>query len=203
MPHIEFTAWPELIIVLPATHDRGAIADLLRADGRAPAMDVERVADAIGFHEFGHAFNVRYLYSRARGTTALSLHWFDEFMATYFGQGYLWHAEGMASDPVRGELLAHVTPRYATLAEFEAHYPADFQSPEGYANYGWYQARFADRARAVFRKQGLDFIRRVRDELPWDRYAEWRTDELLRWLEDIEPGFIAWAQSLARTSGRN
>jgi len=42
----------------------------------------------------------------------------------------------------------------------------------------------------------LEFIRRVREQLPWDCYGSWTTEQLLAWLEEIEPGFIAWAQAL-------
>jgi hypothetical protein len=129
--------------------------------------------------------------------------WFEEFMATYLGMGYLWHTEGTTADPIRTDLLDAIPDsllRYTSLADFEARPLEEFLTPEGWANYGWYQGQFADRGRQVFEQQGLAFIARVREELPWDRYAEWRTEELLGWLEAIEPGFLAWARSLERRS---
>ena len=199
VPHIDFTGWPHLIAALPAANDSGLMADVWRNLGLTSSVELARVVDVIGFHEFGHSLNVQYLYVLAPETEEeLSVHWFDEFMATYFGQGYLWHTEGLDADPIRAELVASLAPRSTTLVEFDEHYSQLFLTPEGFANLGWYQTQFAERAREVFAKQGLEFIRRVRDELPWDRYAEWDTDDLLQWLERIEPGFVAWAQALGR-----
>lgn len=123
--------------------------------------------------------------------------WFDEFMATFFGQGYLWHKEGMDADPLQAGLIPDSLAEYRTLEDFERYYPSQFLSAEGFANYAWYQLQFAARARAVFGKQGLDFIRRVREKLPWDHYATWQTNDLLQWLEAIEPGFVAWAANMS------
>ena len=117
-------------------------------------------------------------------------------MATYFGQGYLWHTKGLDADPIHPGLMSDTVPRYTSLPEFEEHKPSYFRTPGGSANYAWYQAQFAGRAREVFQSQGLDFIRRVREELPWSTYASWRAEELLTWFERIEPGFIAWASAL-------
>jgi thimet oligopeptidase len=127
-------------------------------------------------------------------------------MATYLGFGYLWHTEGAAADPIRSDLLNAIPDsllRFTSLPDFEAQPLEAFLTPEGWINYGWYQGKFADRGRQVFAKQGLEFVRRVRNELPWDRYAEWRSEELLQWLENIDPGFLAWAKSLEDASARN
>lgn len=145
----------------------------------------------------------QYFYGMTLATRAFSVRWFEEFMATYLGMGYLWHIEGLAADPIRTNLLNAIPDsllRYTSLSDFEARPLEEFLTPEGWANYGWYQGQFADRGRQVFEKQGLAFITRVREELPWDRYAEWRTEELLGWLEAIEPGFLAWARTLERWS---
>ena len=198
-PHIDVTAWPILLVILPASADDGSVADLWRTAGLVSKADLNRTLEVIGYHELGHSLNVQYLYVLAPGTTSLSVQWFDEFMATYFGQGYLWHTAGLDADPVRPELFHDSIATYRSLVQFEQQHSGYFQrSAAGYANYAWYQAQFAGRARAVFRRQGLDFVRRVRQELPWDRYASWRTDELLAWLDGIEPGFVEWAAALER-----
>jgi len=197
LPHIDFTAWPVFVVFLPAANDEGFAAELWERAGLASRVDITRVVDVIGRHEFGHALNVRYLYVLAPGVESLSVQWFDEFMATYFGQGHLWHTQGFDADPIEPRLISDTIPRYTTLREFEEQ-RAYFGTPEGFANYAWYQAQFAGRAREVFQKQGVDFIRRVREELPWDTYSSWTVDDLLTWLERIEPGFVAWASSLER-----
>jgi hypothetical protein len=200
--HIDFRGWPRAVAVLPATNDQGVTAGLFRGLGFQPA-DMEHAVDAMGFHEFGHLLMRQYFYGMTLATRAFSVRWFEEFMATYLGMGYLWHTDGMAADPIRTDLLNAIPDsllRYTSLADFEARPLEEFLTPEGWANYGWYQGQFADRGRQVFEQQGLAFIARVREELPWDRYAEWRTEELLGWLEAIEPGFLAWARSLERRS---
>jgi thimet oligopeptidase len=201
--HIDFRGWPRAAVaVLPATNDQGVTAGLFRGLGYPPA-DMERAVDAVGFHEFGHLLMRQYFYGTTLATRAFSVRWFEEFMATYLGMGYLWHTDGMALDPIRTDLLDAIPDsllRYTSLADFEARPLEEFLTPEGWANYGWYQGQFADRGRQVFEKQGLAFIARVREELPWDRYTEWRTGELLGWLEAIEPGFLGWARSLERRS---
>jgi hypothetical protein len=203
--HIDFSGWPGAIAVLPATNDQGVTAELFRDLGYPPA-DMERAVDAMGFHEFGHLLMRQYFYGTTLATRAFSVHWFEEFMATYLGFGYLWHTEGAAADPIRSDLLNAIPDsllRFTSLPDFEAQPLEAFLTPEGWINYGWYQGKFADRGRQVFAKQGLEFVRRVRNELPWDSYAEWRSEELLQWLESIEPGFLAWAKSLEDASARN
>jgi hypothetical protein len=200
--HIDFRSWPMAVAVLPATNDQGVTASLSRQLGTSPG-DMERSVDAVGFHEFGHLLMRQYFYGMTLATRAFSVRWFEEFMATYLGLGYLWHTDPMAADPGLTDLLDAIPDsllRYTSLADFEARPFEEFLTPEGWANYGWYQGQFADRGRQVFEKQGLAFITRVREELPWDRYAGWRTEELLGWLEAIEPGFLVWARSLERRS---
>ncbi|HSJ65469.1 MAG TPA: prolyl oligopeptidase family serine peptidase [Gemmatimonadaceae bacterium] len=197
-PHVDLRSWPRAVAVLPAANDRGFTADLMIRLGHPPA-EVGRAVDVIGFHELGHLLMRQYFYGTRLATHAFSVRWFEEFMATYLGHGYLWQTEGLGADPLRAELLRDLTVPHTTLAEFERHVDEYIETPQGWANYGWFQAQFAERGRAVFAQHGLDFIRRVRTELPWDRYDEWTSVELLGWLERIQPGFEAWARALARS----
>ena len=65
---------------------------------------MSRAVDVIGFHEFGHLLMRQYFFGTTRATREFSVRWFEEFMATYLGHGYLWHSERLAADPVRAEL---------------------------------------------------------------------------------------------------
>ena len=60
-----------------------------------------------------------------------------------------------------------------------------------------HQAAFHDRAREVFEVQGIGFLVRLKKELPWERFDQWISEEVLAWLEEIEPGFQAWARGPA------
>lgn len=75
------------VVVMPATTDHGLVVDMLRP--RLGDEMARKGVDAIGFHEFGHIIAQEYLYPGDSLRTAL-VHWFDEMMATYIGQGYLW-----------------------------------------------------------------------------------------------------------------
>jgi hypothetical protein len=55
--------------------------------------------------------------------------------------------------------------------------------------YGWYQGQFGRRAREVFDRKGVEFILFLKNKLPWERFEEWTSTELLVWLDAIEPGF--------------
>ncbi len=48
----------------------------------------------------------------------------------------------------------------------------------------------------MFEEQGIGFLVRLKEELPGDRFEEWTSEELLVWLEEIQPGFQAWAREL-------
>lgn len=136
LPHIDFSGWPHPVAVLPAANDEGLMADLARQLGLGGAPEVGRYVDVIGFHELGHALVVQYLYERASGST-ISVRWFDEFMATYMGQGYLWHTEGADADPIRAVMYRDYVPTHTSLAEFEEHV-GELATPQGWVNYGWY-----------------------------------------------------------------
>jgi hypothetical protein len=196
LPHINTRPWSEALVLLPGAGDQGVMAEAYRRQELPEGMSVEAMVDMIGFHEFGHGVVIKHLYSQVPDFERTWINWFDEFMASYMGTAHLMQSEGTSA--IRAaEMATDVDPTYRSLSAFDEHYE-EFSTPDGIANLNWYQGQFAQRVAAVFAKQGLDFVRRVHDELPWSRYAEWTTEELLGWLEMIEPGFLAWAQSLER-----
>ena len=85
---------------------------------------------------------------------------------------------------------ARTTPQHRSLADFERLY-----SGVGAGNYIWYQNRFSERVFAVFRTEGLDFLRNVKDAFPSLANETLASDEVLVRLEKIRPGFQAWARS--------
>jgi hypothetical protein len=194
MPWVTYRA-PIPVLVLPATTERGVVADLLRRM-QLNDDDVRRGIENIGFHELGHALVQQYLYPGELRTPPVR--WFDELMATYMGQGYAWLTGPATRAEVRRQseqMLKAPRPPMTSLSDFEANY-ADLSASANAANYGWYQTQFAIRASEIIEARGLEFLTRLRRELPWDRFPEWTSEELLTWLERIEPGFAAWAASL-------
>lgn len=187
------------VVIMPATTDHGVVVDLLRP--RFGDEAARRGVETIGFHELGHAIVQEYLYPGDTLRTP-SVRWFDEMMATYVGQGYQWLTVpgtlARARRRAPGERATGGSrPTMTSLDDLEANYWTLAKSPDG-RNYGWYQGQLAARAAAVFEDRGLDFLQQVKETLPWERLTEWTSDDLLGWLEGIEPGFEAWAASLER-----
>lgn len=185
------------VVVMPATTDHGLVVDMLRP--RLGDTMARKGVDAIGFHELGHIIAQEYLYPGDSLRTA-PVHWFDEMMATYIGQGYLWLTDPDIFKRARRRRKAgkratgNFRPPMTSLNDFEANYTGPWDG----RNYGWYEGTFAARAAEIFEAQGLSFLWQVKGELPWDRLNEWTSDDLLNWLERIKPGFEAWAASLER-----
>jgi hypothetical protein len=62
--------------------------------------------------------------------------------------------------------------------------------------YAWYQNLLNLRVAAVYEEHGLGFLRAVKTRLQWKDSGEWTTESLLPALEDVAPGFEAWANAL-------
>ena len=169
------------------------IARAVQATGLSYEEGMHLAADAIMYHELGHIF------SGAYGTGQPNL-WLGEFLAGYFLEVY--QAEVTPDARVapfarlfRNWLDRSSKPTFTALEDLESRYVD--MAP---ANYGWYQAQFEDRAQAVFRKEGLTFIRRLKTALPASEKGTLPVAEVLARLERISPGFVAWGASLASRS---
>jgi hypothetical protein len=194
MPWVTYRA-PDPVVVLPATTDRGVVADRLR-HLQLGDEEVRRGVESIGFHEFGHGLVQQYLYPGELRVPPVR--WFDEMMATYMGQGYVWMSAPATLAQLRQQqarMLAAPRPRMTSLPDFEANY-WDLASSPNAANYQWYQTQLSIWASEIFAAQGLEFVLRLKERLPWEHFDHWTSEELLLWLDAIEPGFSACAASL-------
>jgi hypothetical protein len=198
---IPFYSSGAALIFLPATTAGPIVDDYLASQARLPAARLARIRDAgfdyeqgahtmvdlIGYHELGH------LYTRAYGIQPPSP-WMHEFLATYFAYAYLRRAQPRLADLWDGMVAAPPDdrPQHTSLPDFDRLYFG--VGPE---NYFWYQGTYATRATEVFARHGLGFVSAVRDAFPaGGDAAQHSGEEVLAALERIDPGFMAWADSL-------
>lgn len=136
----------------------------------------------IGFHELGHVYASAYGLNRPNK-------WVYEFQASYLAYAYLRERNPeMASlwQQTSSLLANRIQPAHTTLSDFEEMYVR-----VGIENYSWYQGVFQQRVHEVYNSRGLDFIRDM-NNIRWSQPEELY---FLNVLEDLEPGFICWAQT--------
>lgn len=145
------------------------------------------MVDLIGLHELGHT----QIYSYGLDTKQK---WFNEFMASYFGYAYMKIKEPKMAviwDNIMHAGFEGYAPNHQTLNEFNELYFG-----VGVGDYVWFLNAFQERIRGVYSKKGLDFIRLVKEKLSDSSFQPTTAIELLESLEEIEPGFIKWAETL-------
>ena len=187
------------LVMLPADTSVGAVKDMYASFAQTASEDIisnlenvgfgykeglSRMVDLIGLHEIGHAqINVYRLDTRQK--------WFNEFMASYFAYVYMQIKEPKMAviwDNITHAGFQGYTPKHNTLDIFNKLYLG-----VGFDDYVWFQNAFQERIREIYPKKGLDFIRLVQDRLSDFSFQPKTADELLKVLEEIEPGFIKWA----------
>jgi hypothetical protein len=180
--------------MLPAeTEADPALVKQVQAAGAVWSETFYRGFDAIIGHEFGHAA------ARTYGIKPPT-HWFDEFLATYFGIAFIRHRHRELLFPVQTFFAINrgYSHQYTSLNDFESRYPISGSSP---TNYGWYQAMFEQRIEQVYAQQGIDFLKQARTLFPANSNAAPLSNaEVLAKLDRICPGFRGWAQPLESTA---
>jgi hypothetical protein len=197
---IPFFSPTSSIIFLPATLDGPIPADYLahrahyskesmekiRASGLTFEEGAHTMVDLIGYHELGH------LLTRAFGIQPPSA-WMSEFLATYFAYAFLRREHPNLASLWDGivPIPASYQPQYTSLQDFDRLYFG-----VGPQNYFWYQGTFASKVTDVFSQQGLGFLRAVREAFPAGGGEQPSGPEVLERFDRIQPGFVAWADSL-------
>lgn len=145
-------------------------------------------ADLIVTHEFGHTLLHR-LKLDPRSF------WLGELLATYVGHAFIMEKRpelavpnrlfnlAVANGPHRQTSLKYLDENYRTLATKDP------------ANYGWYQGRLFERAVAIYDREGLGFLAKVRTAFTARNPQS--HEEVLDALEAISPGWKAWAANMA------
>lgn len=185
-------AYKPYVIFMPADTSHGAVVDDL--SNLLERSDANKYVDNIGFHEAAHTYVCEYIYGGKFTDPEIPFRWFDELMANYFCYAFLRNVHPTAADllkDVASKKYNTTAFTYTTLQQFEDHY---FEIPP--PNYHWYQTTFIKRASEVYNEAGLNFIRKVKEKISWDK--EYTTDELLLGLEKISPGFLEWENQFSK-----
>lgn len=140
--------------------------------------------DLIAYHEIGHAIIEDCGLEQTQ-------HWFNEMLATYVAYAFMRERrpeDARAFDALMRLNTETLTPTLRSLEDFESH----FQDIPG-DNYGWYEAMFHSRVVAVFDREHLGFLDKLRRDgiVASVRYKS--PVQLLDRLERITPGFESWA----------
>ena len=145
------------------------------------------MVDLIALHEIGHTQVYSYELDAKQA-------WFNEFMASYFGYAYMKNKEpkmAVVWDNIMQAGFEGYDPKHRTLNELNELYIG-----VGVGDYVWFQNAFQERIKEVYAKRGLDFIRLAKEKLSDPAFEPKTSFELLEALEEIEPGFIKWAETL-------
>lgn len=176
-------------LVLPATAE-GAIVDVL-----AGFVGQELATAQLGnvsLHEAGH------IVANDLLGAVPTPRWFSEFLASYLAYDFVVaeRPDDAAAFRDIASLMAEgpAPPSYA-LATFERDYFALLANPPVY---GWYQALFNRFVVELHDDEGVDFALAVAEAARSGRFdnAELWINEL----EEIAPGFVAWAEGMPETS---
>lgn len=160
------------------------------------ALDDRRRIDFVLLHEYGHLADKAFYLTR-RDEDYDTVPWFREFLANYFAYAYV-----HAADPEMAE-----ASKLMWRDVVEGYKPSVMSLEWGFMNalppgqlaqtYAWYQNMLNLRAAEVYEEYGLDFLRDLNSELPWKEAGEWTTETLLPVLDQVAPGFQAWADTLS------
>jgi len=143
-----------------------------------------RLNDLIGYHEIGHVIV---------GDCGLeqTQRWFNEMLATYVAYAFMRERrpeDARAFDALMRLNAETLHPSFRSLNDFETH----FQDIPG-DNYGWYQAMFYSRVVAVYDREHLGFLDKLRRGGIVAGVQYQSPAHLLKRLEQISPGFERWA----------
>lgn len=163
------------------------------------ATRANRMLDVIRLHELSHVVAAAYLYPAGFDDDRPPVRWFDELIASYLAHAYMSEEMPQLADFTQAlarDMIRAGAPHFASLEAYERHHGEYMTTPQGTNTLDWFHNVFNRRAAELHDEYGLDFFDEIRRRLPWMRYELWTTDSLLPALEEIAPGFFAWAEEL-------
>jgi hypothetical protein len=182
---------PDSLIAVPASLEEGVLIT-----GPDRSADLRRVRFVM-LHEFGHLASKQLLHPGS-GQPYSSVRWFDELIATYFAYSFVRENDPDWARTARDEWQQVVDEFTPPIVSLDWSHFRDLPPEEFARTYAWYQNLLNLRAAALYEEHGLEFLHRVRDRLDWQNAANWTTNELVPILNEVAPGFQAWASAMER-----
>ena len=182
---------PESLMAIPASLTEGVL--ILGPD---QAADLRRVRFVM-LHEFGHLAAKQYLHPQS-GQPYSAVWWFEELVATYFAYAFVEQHDSEWAAAAQSEWADFVEANALPSASLDWSSLFGLAPEEFAATYAWYQNLLNLRAAELYDEHALAFLRGLRDRLDWRLPASWTTESLLPHLEELAPGFDAWARGLER-----
>ena len=197
MAHIQLGESPAAI--LPATEDNMLVNGALENKDKVSEgiiKSLEEIGfsyeeavlvvfmDLLGIHEVGH------IYSKAYETWPTEK-WLSEFIATYLAYAFFKEYRPKCAklwDTMMDSMVETNEHSHTTLADFE-----EFYVRVGGSNYGWYQAKFAQKVCEVYAKSGISFMHTLKKSLAENPGAAEGDPFRLRELDNFSEGFTKWA----------
>lgn len=207
IPPYGMTNVPFDVAFVPAD-DSGVITQGLLADKTHVTAETRRLLESVHLdfdeatrrfivhpilHELGHRLVYQYGIAPPRQEGSW---WVDEMLASYFAYAYEKSRRPETATIVEAMTnLSSGDLKYTSLDDFPKTVPLLMAGDS--SNMTWYQRQFEARLVAVYSKEGLDFLARVKETFPAGSKNDPSPAEVLAKLELICPGFQAWAVKMA------
>lgn len=184
---------PEQLMTVPASLDEGVL--IFGPDELANRRRVQFVL----LHEFGHLASKQYFHPTSNRDYS-SVRWFEELLATYWAYAFVRSHDPEWARKIQGEWVDFVAAYTPPVLSLDWGWNVmDGLPPEEWARlFAWYQNLLNLRVAELYEEHGVGFLRAVKDQLAWEDGGDWTTASLLPALEEIAPGFVAWADGLQR-----
>jgi hypothetical protein len=189
--------WPsmdERLIFMPSSLVEGLLIQ------GPTALDDRRRVDFVLLHEYGHIAAKEY-FRPADNQDYLPVKWFEELLATYFAYAFVHASDSVWAEAAQAAWLDEVESYTPAVLSLDWSFMNDLPGNELARTYGWYQVMLNLRVAEIYNGNGLDFLQSMKEHLPWDEASDWNTTILLALIEEIEPGFEAWEESLPSVYG--
>jgi hypothetical protein len=192
MPYgIPWCSVAERLVVVPASLTEGVLID-----GRNAQEDRWRV-DFVTLHELGHLIAKQYLHPTSTHEE-MPVMWFEELVATYFGYTFVSSFNRQWAQSARREWIGRVEGYRPRRRSLDWSFMRTLPPAEMASTYAWYQFILNLRVADIYERHGFDFLRALKERLPFRSMDSWTTKSLLGYLDRIAPGFQRWADELEK-----